>query len=116
MNGATQQVMQVRLDWSAAETAQPLHANQIITQVGPQGSDGVPDGVYISFGSAPPPLLPDDPAEREEVIRRLRDTGVKVNVLGQVHITRRLLEDLIGVLQTTVEKYDIAAGIAQVEP
>lgn len=52
VNGATQQVMQVRLDWDGVETAQPLHANQVIAQVGPQGSDGQPDGLYISFGRA----------------------------------------------------------------
>ena len=115
MNGATQQVVQVRLDWGAVETAQPLHANQVITQVGPQGSDGQPDGLYISFGSAPPPVLMDE-AQREAALDRLREVGVKVNVLAQVHVTRQLLGDLIGLLQTTAEKYDAAAGIGQVKP
>ncbi len=116
MNGATQQVVQVRLDWGAVETAQPLHANQVIAQVGPQGSDGQPDGLYISFGSAPPPVFMDEVAQREAALDRLREVGVKVNVLTQVHITRQLLGDLIALLQTTAEKYDAAAAIGQVKP
>jgi len=116
VNGATQQVVQVRLDWGAVETAQPLHANQVIAQVGPQGSDGQPDGLYISFGSAPPPVFMDEVAQREAALDRLREVGVKVNVLTQVHITRQLLGDLIALLQTTAEKYDAAAAIGQVKP
>jgi hypothetical protein len=116
MNGATQQVVQVRLDWGAVEAAQPVHANQVLTQVGPPGSDGKPDGLYISFGSVPPPVLLDDEAQREAVLDRLREVGVKVNVLTQVHITRQLLGDLIGLLQTTAEKYDSAAKIGQATP
>jgi hypothetical protein len=116
LNGTTQQVMQVRLDWGAVETAQPLHANQVIAQVGPQGSDGQPDGLYISFGSAPPPVLMDDTAQREAALDRLREVGVKVNVLTQVHITRQLLGDLVGLLQTAAEKYDELTAIGQVKP
>ncbi len=110
MNGATQQVVQVRLDWGAVETAQPFHANQVIAQVGPQGSDGQPDGLYISFGSAPPPVFTDDTAQHEAALERLREAGIKVNVLAQVHVTRQMLGDLIGLLQTTADKYDAAAG------
>lgn len=116
MNGAIQQVVRVRLDWGAVEAAQPVHANQVIAQVGPQGSDGQPDGLYISFGSAPPPIFTDEAAQREAALERLREGGVKVNVLTQVHITRQLLGDLIGLLQTTAEKYDEAARIGQVKP
>jgi hypothetical protein len=115
VNGATQQVVQVRLDWDAVEMAQPLHANQAIAQVGPQGSDGQPDGLYISFGSAPPPVLMDE-AQREATLDRLREVGVKVNVLTQVHVTRQLLGDLIELLQTAAEKYDAAVGIGHVQP
>jgi hypothetical protein len=116
VNGATQQVMQVRLDWGAVEMAQPLHVNQVIAQVGPQGSDGQPDGLYISFGSAPPPVFTDDTAQREAALDRLREVGVKVNILAQVHVTRQLLGDMIGLLQSTADKYDAAAGIGQVKP
>lgn len=116
MNGAIQQVVQVRLDWDAVVTAQPLHANQVLAQVGPQGSDGQPDGLYISFGSAPTPVLTDEVTQRDAVLDRLREVGVKVNVLAQVHITRQLLGDLIGLLQITAEKYDAAVAIGQAEP
>lgn len=116
MNGAIQQVVQVRLDWGAVEAAQPVHANQVIVQVGPQGSDGQPDGLYISFGSAPPPIFTDEAAQREAALERLREDGVKVNVLAQVHITRQLLGDLISLLQTTAAKYDEVARIGQVKP
>jgi len=116
VNGTTQEVVQVRLDWGAVETAQPVHANQAIAQVGPQGSDGQPDGLYISFGSAQPPVFTDEAEQREAALDRLRQVGVKVNLLTQVHITRQLLGDLIVLLQTTAEKYDAVAGIGQVKP
>lgn len=116
MNGTTQQVMQVRLDWGAVETAQPLHANQAIAQVGTQGLDGQPDGLYISFGTAQPPVLTDEAAQRDAALDRLREVGIKVNVLTQVHVTRQLLGDLIGLLETAAEKYDAAVRIGQVKP
>ncbi len=34
--------------------------------------------------------------------------GVAVNVLGQFHITRQMLADVIKILQETAEKYDAA--------
>lgn len=115
-NGAIQQIAHIRLDWDAVEAAQPVHANQVIAQVGPQGSDGQPDGLYISFGSAPPPVFMGDEAQRKATLDRLREGGVRVNVLTQVHITRQLLGDLIGLLQTAAEKYDEAARIGEVQP
>lgn len=100
--------VKARLDWSQTASATAQHANQVLAQVGNPGSDGLPDGIFVTLGSAPPPpLMPDDP-HLEEMLRQMIETGVRVNVLGQFHISRQLLGDLIGVLQVTADKYDAA--------
>lgn len=110
MTDAIIEQVRIRLDWGNAQQAQPLHANQAIAQVGSPGSDGTPDGVYITLGNAPVPvLLEGDEANREAIIEELATAGVKVNILGQFHISRQLLADIISVLQTTAAKYDAAA-------
>jgi hypothetical protein len=106
---ATIEQVRIRLDWSAAQQAQPLHANQAVAQVGSPGSDGAPDGIYITFGSAPAPvLMQGDEASHKAEIEKLVAAGVVVNVLGQFHITRQMLDDVIKILQETAEKYDTA--------
>ena len=109
MSEVTQETIQVRVNWSGIESAQAIHANQALGQVGPQGSDGLPDGIYITMGSVPPPALMDgDDDTRRHLIEKLTREGVKVNVLGQYHISRRMLGDLITLLQTTAANYDAA--------
>jgi hypothetical protein len=100
--------VKARLDWSQASSATALHANQVMAQVGNPGSDGMPDGIFVTFGSASPPALFDDDPRHEEVLRRLIEAGVPVNVLGQFHVSRQMLRDLIAVLQVTADKYDAA--------
>jgi hypothetical protein len=100
-------MIKLRANWSGVESAQPVHANQAIGQVGPQGSDGLPDGIYITMGSAaPPPLMDGDDAARARLIEKLTTEGLTVNVLGQYHVSRRMLDDFIAVLQSTAAKYD----------
>jgi hypothetical protein len=100
--------VRVRLDWSQTASAAAQHANQVLAQVGTPGGDGLPDGIYITLGSAPPPPVLDDDPQRDEFVKQLIEAGVRVNVLGQFHISRQLLSDLISVLQVTAEKYDAA--------
>ena len=107
MSETVPHLVKVRIDWSEAETAQAPHANQALAQIGAPGSDGMPDGIYVTMGSvAPPPLLDDDEEARDRLLERLTTRGVKVNVVCQFHMSRQMLDDLIGVLQTTAAKYD----------
>lgn len=110
MSEIAPEVVQVRMDWSATEAAQAYHVNQALGQVGPPGSDGMPDGIYVTMGSvAPPPLLDGDDDVREQLLERLKTSGARVNVVCQFHMTRQMLDDLVAVLQTTGAKYDAAA-------
>lgn len=110
MSEVAPQLVKIRIDWSEAENAQASHVNQAIGQVGPPGSDGMPDGIYVTVGSvAPPPLLEGDDDVRDQLLEKLRTRGAKVNVVSQFHMSRRMLDDLIAVLQTTAAKYDAAA-------
>ena len=113
MSEVVPEVVQVRLDWSGAEAAQAHHVNQALGQVGPPGTDGMPDGIYVTMGIvAPPPLLDGDDDVRDQLLEKLRTSGAKVNVIGQFHMSRQMLDDFVTILQVTAAKYDIAADQA----
>ncbi len=102
--------VRLRLVWDDAESAQPLHANQALAQLGGALAGGKPDGILLTFGHAPTPtLMADrDPEGTQQRIEQLAATGLKVNVLGQFHFSRALLDELITLLQETAAKYDQA--------
>ena len=102
--------IQVRTVWTGVESAHALHANQALAQIGPSQSDGRPDGIFLTFGSAPNPALmgDTDPEGTREAIERIKTEGVKVNILGQFHISRAPVNDVIKVLQAAAERYDAA--------
>jgi hypothetical protein len=104
----------VRLDWSEAATAPAQHVNQLLGQIGPPMANGIPDGVYLTFGSVAPPVIPppDDEAGRRAAIEALRTGLSKVSVHGRLHMSRDLLDDLIRVLQVTASQYDTAVKMA----
>jgi hypothetical protein len=106
------QLVSVRLDWSEIESAHAEHVNQILGQVGPPGPDGMPDGIYVTMGSAPPPPLIEGDAAKDRLLEKYATNGVKVNVLGQFHMSHAMLVDFIQVLQTTAEKYDEAVRLS----
>jgi hypothetical protein len=69
----------------------------------------MPDGIFLTMGIVPPPPLMDgQPDTQAQRVERLKAEGVKVNVLGQFHMTRPMLKDLIAVLQETAARYDAA--------
>ncbi len=112
MTEASVQQVRVSLDWSDTESARAGHVNQALGQLGPPGPDGLPDGIYITMGIVPPPpLMEGDPA-RDKLLEKYKASGVKVNVVGQFHMSRAMLGDFIQVLQTTAANYDAAAGLA----
>ncbi len=113
MSEAAPELVKVRIDWSAAETTPAHHVNQALGQLGPPGSDGMPDGIYVTIGTvSPPALLDEDTVARDELVARLESSGAKVNVVGQFHMSRQMLQDFIAVLQTTAAKYDAALQLA----
>ncbi len=109
-----QQVM-VRLDWSEVEQTTAHHVNQVLAQVGPPSWRGVPDGIYVAFGSVSPPVIPADDERREARVAQLADSVLKVAVHARVQLSREALRDLIQVLQTTADQYDASLGAASEE-
>jgi len=111
---SSQQVL-VGLDWSEAEQAPALHVNQVLAQVGPPSSRGVPDGIYVALGSVSPPVIPADEERREARVAQLADGVLKVTVQARVQMSREALGDLIQVLKTTADQYDTSVGLAPAE-
>jgi hypothetical protein len=111
---ASVQLVSVPLDWSDAESARAGHVNQALGQLGPPGSDGLPDGIYVSVGVVPPPLLIEGDPARSKLLEKYTTGGVKVNVVGQFHMSRAMLNDFIQMLQTTAINYD--AAVKSVSP
>jgi hypothetical protein len=105
------QLVSVPLDWGETESARAGHVNQALGQIGPPGPDGLPDGIYITMGVVPPPpLIEGDPA-KSKLLEKYVTGGVKVNVVGQFHMSRAMLNDFIEVLRTTAANYDAAARL-----
>jgi hypothetical protein len=102
----------IGLDWSEAEQAPALHVNQVLAQVGPPSSTGVPDGIYVALGSVSPPVIPADEERREARVAELAGGVLKVAVQARVQMSREALSDLIQVLQTTADQYDASVGLA----
>jgi hypothetical protein len=103
----------VRLDWSDAAAVEPQHIDQLIVQLGLPTVDGIPDGIYVSVGTVPPPLVV---VTDEESLRQATETlqgGLKVHVHGRFHMSRGLLGAIIKALQTTADQYDAAASTAE---
>lgn len=96
----------VRLDWSDVEETPAQHVNQVLAQVGPPSSKGVPDGIYVALGSVSPPVIPPDDDRREARLAELADSILKVAVHARIQLSREALRDLIQVLQRTAEQYD----------
>jgi hypothetical protein len=102
----------VGLDWADAEQAPAQHVNQVLAQVGPPSSQGVPDGIYVALGSVSPPVIPADDERREARIAALAGSVLKVAVHARVQLSREALQDLIHVLQTTADQYDASIRLA----
>ena len=96
----------VGLDWGEAEQAPAQHVNQVLAQVGPPSSNGVPDGIYVALGSVSPPVIPADEERREARVKELEHSVLKVAVHARVQLSREALQDLIQVLQKTADQYD----------
>jgi hypothetical protein len=97
--------IQLLQDWSAVADVPVQHVNQALAQIGVPSQDGAPDGIYISLGSSEPPLVYGNEDERKRTLEAL--STIKVTVYGRFHISRGQLDDLIGVLHTIAEQYDV---------
>lgn len=100
-------VVQLPLDWSGLGAQPVQHVNQVLAQIGGPAQDGVPDGIYISFGSAEPPPVFGSPEEREQALQAI--PALKVTVYSRIHISRSHLRDVVRVLEEVERQYDTVA-------
>lgn len=100
------------LDWSEVESSPASHINQLLAQIGPPSSNGVPDGLYLAMGSVAPPIILGDEDQRTARITELTGSILKVAVHARVHVSREVLGDMIRVLEKTAEQYDAALAQA----
>jgi hypothetical protein len=103
----------INVDWSEVDATPTQHVNQLVGQLGPPLEGGIPDGIYLAFGSIPPPLiLGRDNEERRKVAEELSGRSVKVTVHGRFHMSREVLDSIVNVLQTTARQYDATVQLA----
>jgi hypothetical protein len=92
------------VDWTGVAAVPVQHVNQMLAQIGSPAQDGIPDGVYLTLGSAEPPLVFGNEEDRQ---RALEDIGaLRVTVHGRFHISRSQLSDLIQVLEKVAAQHD----------
>jgi hypothetical protein len=104
-------IVQLRQDWGGIVDVSVQHVNQALAQVGPPSQDGTPDGIYLSLGSAEPPIAFGSEEERKRALEAI--SAIKVTVHGRFHVNRAQLDDLIEVLHTIAAQYDdIAESLA----
>jgi hypothetical protein len=111
-NVAVPEQVPMRLDWSDIENHASFHVNQLIAQIGPPSSNGVPDGFYLAMGSITPPVILGDDDERIARIAELAGSVLKVDVHARIHVSREVLGDMITVLQRAADQYDDATPVA----
>jgi hypothetical protein len=80
--------------WTGVENTPVLAANQFIGQA----ADGE---IFLAFGLFTPPPIVGPPDQQEAQVRRL--DRVPVQCLARLSMNRRRLEELIEVLQRTLE-------------
>lgn len=91
--------------WVGAEEAPVVFANQVLGQVGQQGE------IILTFGQLIPPAFLGTPEQIAEQAKQL--SHVPTQTVSRLVITRAGLDQLIQVLNQTVENYERTQQIMQ---
>lgn len=97
----TAKAVKVPLLWVGLDDLPLLSSNQVLTQVDE-------DQVFLSFGTATPPVLMGDEEAVRDQAKRL--SYVPVKGITRLAISRRHLGEMIELLQRTAEKFDSQGG------
>ncbi|BCM66463.1 MULTISPECIES: hypothetical protein [Streptomyces] len=97
----TVKAVKVPLLWVGLDDLPLLSSNQVLTQVDP-------DHVFLSFGTATPPVLMGNEEQVRDQAKRINYVPVKG--IARLAISRRHLGELIEVLQRTAETFDAQGG------
>ena len=100
--------LNIAVTWEGIDDVPIFFVNQVLGQVGQQSE------VILSFGQmAPPAILGETQEERERQLRTLARLSIKP--IARLALTRAGLEQLVGVLQQTLENYDKAQKLMEQE-
>ncbi|WP_055625408.1 hypothetical protein [Streptomyces sp. JHA19] len=97
----TVRAVSVPLLWVGLDDLPLLTSNQVLTQVDS-------DHVFLSFGTATPPVLMGNEEQVRDQAKRINYVPVKG--ITRLAISRRHLGELIEVLQRTADKFDAQEG------
>lgn len=97
----TERAVKVPLLWVGLDDLPLLSSNQVLTQVDQ-------DHVFLSFGTATPPVLMGDQEQVRDQAKKI--SYVPVRGITRLAVSRRHLDELIDVLKKTAEKFDAQGG------
>lgn len=104
---ADEETLQVPIAWIGLDEQPVTVSNQMLIQ------HIAEDEFVLAFGHATPPLLAGSREEQRELLREV--SYVPVRTLARFGLTRRRVEELIGVLQVNLARYDARYGNAEEE-
>ncbi|MFI0873548.1 hypothetical protein ACH4TM_03910 [Streptomyces parvus] len=97
----TERAVKVPLLWVGLDDLPLLSSNQVLTQIDQ-------DHVFLSFGTATPPVLMGDQERVRDQAKKI--SYVPVRGITRLAVSRRHLDELIEVLQKTAAKFDAQEG------
>lgn len=104
------EVVAVPVRWNL-EGVPTLFANQFVVTLGPPTIDGVPDGIYMVFGTVAPPLIiGDTPDARKAYVEAATRGGLTAEIHGRYFMTRERVGEVITALEVIRDRYDEAAS------
>lgn len=98
------------MDWSDIGQVAVHHVNQFASNIGQAvGPNLVPEGIYLAFALATPPIILGTPEQIDEQIRAL-DGKIKAKPVAHIVMTRELAEELIRVIRIATDQFDVRVG------
>jgi hypothetical protein len=90
-------------DWTGADAIPAQLANQILCQLGlPTGPESIPDGVYLTFGNASPPIVIGDTELARQQLAAYNGR-LPVAPLFRVFLSKDRVQEALTLLQGALE-------------
>lgn len=99
----------VGVRWDGLDALPVEFVNMFAVQLGPPaGESGVPDGIYMLLGAAPPPLLVGSTEEINAQVAAI--DAVSVRPAGRYVMSREHAENLRNFIDSQIRVYDQVTG------
>lgn len=101
--------------WVGAEELPVVPVNQVAVQLGlAAGPAQTPDGIYVTFGVATPPLIVGDEATMLAQIAEMNG-NLPIQATARVFLTPDRAVEFVGVLQTAIDALKESATAPSVQ-